>query len=267
MERACILRFASHTVTLVCALLLVAACSKFEKPVSQDPVYPIYFLQKSYEIRQGIGESISYYNGGKLFDVSITNDAILDADIDTSRHTLAVMGKEKGETIISVTDRQAETTVRLNFKVVPSYLCFLFADGTLPLLNQRIPSCLCLVNDSVRTFYLLRKADDANLPLNDILLEGTYKTEVKDNLPIITFYFVEDGKTRSVTYGLKGSSAGTFTAMNKYLNCGWSVVSSAKEPGKRTDRIPDMLVLSDNDKRICIFLLSSTRIPEGILKD
>lgn len=253
---------------LVCCML--SACSKYEKPESVEPVYPIYFLQKSYEVRLHYTEHVDYYNGGSKLDVSTADDGIATADLDNDNKKLKVSGNGKGETTVTVTDREAETTVRLNVKVVDPYLCFRYnGEGNLSVIG-RTAAYLCLVNDAERTFYFLKRADDgSDMPTGEILLEGTYKTEVKDNRPCLTLYYNIQGIDQADTYNLKASGNAVYDAMNRMLNCNWPQLDTTSVAGTSTrgDYTPSLLFMKkDGEGKEAVLSLYMRPIPSGILK-
>ena len=123
---------------LFIACLFVVSCDS-----NNDPeIYPIRFGQTDYTIRVGVGSSISFVDGGGVYELTASNPDVLGKFyIDDDTQTLIVIPTAKGESNLTVTDVKTNTPVTLKFIVEDFYLSFMVTeisgDNTNPYLKER----------------------------------------------------------------------------------------------------------------------------------
>lgn len=111
-------------LSFLCAIsLFVASCSHNND--DEPEIYPIRFEQSSYTIRFGVGTSISFVDGGGIYELTASNPEVLGKfGIDSETHRLLINPSSVGESSLAITDILANTTVTLNFTVEDFYLSF-----------------------------------------------------------------------------------------------------------------------------------------------
>lgn len=118
--------------------LFIVSCDN-----NSDPeIYPIRFGQTDYTICFGVRSSISFVDGGGLYELTASNADVLGKYyIDNDTKTLIVIPTAKGESTLTVTDVKTNTSVTLKFTVEDFYLSFMVTeingDNTNPYLNER----------------------------------------------------------------------------------------------------------------------------------
>lgn len=118
----------SHYLKLAFLLIVsifTAACSENNEP----EIYPIRFGQTDYTIRFGVRSSISFVDGGGVYELTASNPDVLGKfyiDDDTQR--LIVIPTAKGESTLTVTDVKTNTPITLKFIVEVFYLSFMVTE-------------------------------------------------------------------------------------------------------------------------------------------
>lgn len=91
----------------------------------EPEIYPIRFEQSSYTIRFGVGTSISFVDGGGIYELTASNPKVLGKfGIDSETHRLLINPSSVGESSLTITDILANATITLNFKVEDFYISF-----------------------------------------------------------------------------------------------------------------------------------------------
>lgn len=123
---------------LLIVSIFTAACSENDEP----EIYPIRFGQTDYTIRFGAHSSISFVDGGGVYELTASNPDVLGKFyINDDTRTLIVIPTAKGESTLTVTDVKTNTQVTLKFTVEDFYLSFMVTeisgDNTNPYLKER----------------------------------------------------------------------------------------------------------------------------------
>ena len=106
---------------LFIACLFVTACNDDEPEIR-----PISFEQQSYTIRLGVGASISFVDGGGVYELTASNPEVLGKfGIDIETHRLLINPVSVGESSLTITDVLANATVTLKFTVEDFYISFM----------------------------------------------------------------------------------------------------------------------------------------------
>ena len=113
-------------LSLLCAIcLFTISCGNDDVP----EIYPIRFGQTDYTIRVGVGYSISFVDGGGVYELTASNPDVLGKFyIDDDTQTLIVIPTAKGESNLTVTDVKTNTPVTLKFIVEDFYLSFMVTE-------------------------------------------------------------------------------------------------------------------------------------------
>lgn len=118
--------------------LFIVSCDS-----NNDPeIYPIRFGQTDYTIPAGTRSSISFVDGGGVYELTASEPNVLGKYyIDDDTKTLIIIPTAKGESTLTVTDVKTNTPVTLKFTVEDFYLSFMVAeisgDNTNPYLKER----------------------------------------------------------------------------------------------------------------------------------
>lgn len=107
---------------LLCAIcLFMVSCGNDDEP----KIRPICFEQQSYTIRSGVGTSISFVDGGGVYELTASNPEVLGKfGIDIETHRLLINPASVGESSLTITDVLANATVTIKFTVEDFYLSF-----------------------------------------------------------------------------------------------------------------------------------------------
>lgn len=109
-------------LSFLCAIcLFMVSCGNGDEQV----IRPICFEQQSYTIRLGVGASISFVDGGGIYELTASNPDVLGKfGIDIETHRLIINPARVGESSLMITDVLANATVTLKFTVEDFYLPF-----------------------------------------------------------------------------------------------------------------------------------------------
>ena len=107
-------------LSFLCAIyLFMVSCGNDDDP----EICPIRFGQTDYTIRVGVRSSISFVDGGGVYELTASNPNVLGKYyIDDDTQTLIVIPTAKGEATLTVTDVKTNTPVSLKFTVEDFYL-------------------------------------------------------------------------------------------------------------------------------------------------
>ncbi len=112
---------------LVTISIIIVSCNK-DKELE---IYPIRFNQPDYTVMMYNSNTISYVDGGGVYEIGIGNPSVIDqAYIDTETQRLFVIPKTPGSSTITIKDKKADATVTLNITVIDFYLSFIVNDIT-----------------------------------------------------------------------------------------------------------------------------------------
>lgn len=126
-------------LSFLCAIyLFMVSCGNDDDP----EICPIRFGQTDYTIRVGVRSSISFVDGGGVYELTASNPNVLGKYyIDDDTQTLIVIPTAKGEATLTVTDVKTNTPVSLKFTVEDFYLSFMVTEingnNTNPYLKER----------------------------------------------------------------------------------------------------------------------------------
>lgn len=111
-------------------IILFFLCSIFLFTISccnddEPEIRPICFEQQNYTIRLGVGASISFVDGGGIYELKASNPEVLgNFGIDIETHRLLINPARLGESSLAITDVLANSTVILKLTVEDFYLSF-----------------------------------------------------------------------------------------------------------------------------------------------
>lgn len=101
--------------------LFTAACGS-----DNLEIYPIRFGQADYTVRLGVCTSVSFVDGGGVYELSASDPGVLGKFyIDNDSRTLVVIPSAVGESMLTITDVATDTSVTLRFVVEDFYLSFI----------------------------------------------------------------------------------------------------------------------------------------------
>ena len=109
-------------VPFLCIIsLFIVSCGNDDEP----EILPIRFDQHDYTIRLGVGASISYTNGGGVYELTASNPEVLGKfGIDLETHRLLINPASIGESTLTITDVKTNSSVTQRFVVEDFYLSF-----------------------------------------------------------------------------------------------------------------------------------------------
>lgn len=228
MKQANLFRILLISLITIC----LSACSDNKDEIKE--IYPIRFDDTSYEVRMGVSESIGFVDGSGDYTLKVENPQLLEASISIKTKTLIISAKQKGETVLSITDNGVGETVNLKIKVTDSYIGFINADGNIPMFPIR--TNLFLVNNASKEFYLFNQANGSNGPADEPILKGNYEIAVENKISYLTLVFQNKEKgTETHKFNIQKSDSQVYAIMSKYLNIDWETMSeSVRSTGPQT---------------------------------
>lgn len=230
----------------------------------EGEVYPIRFADNSYEVRLKQTESISFVDGSGDYTIRVDNPEILEATINSDSKSLLLHSKQKGETEITIIDNKAKGEVRLNMKVVDSYLGFMYTDGNIPLFPMH--TNLYLVNSESQEFYIFKQMEYSNVPEEECVLKGNYAIkydEASFSFRLLLTIIKEENQPETHTYNITGSS-NIYTLMKQYLGLQIPAIDNALT--KSINRPIARLSLQEQGGKWAFWDLITAPIPKGVLK-
>lgn len=225
----------------------------------EEKIYPLTFERTNYEVQVNSGKNIMVRSGNKDYSLAIANPELLNASVSLSGNTgfgdLLIIGKQKGETKLTVTDNISEEKVDLTIRIVDCYLGFKAVNTNHP--RFKTDNRLFFVNDNAQTFYLY----DADMKNQT---KGTYQLSAIDNIPYMTLYFEKEMEAKKeYHFDMRQSSPEIYAILRKYLD----IDPKTSVPSRTSAMKPILLCLQEADTEFqAIFILSMDEMPYGVLK-
>lgn len=227
-------------LSFLCAIcLFTVSCGNDDGP----EIYPIRFGQTDYTIRVGVGSSISFVDGGGVYELTASNPDVLGKFyINDDTQTLIVIPTAKGESTLTVTDVKTNTPVTLKFTVEDFYLSFMVTeisgDNTNPYLKER--NEIRFIRDEENTKQIKIMYQDNLTYEMEYIATGYFDIE-RSTTNIFTLNMMlhshhgEEFEGFSYTLGGDGEYLRIF---DKYFEYGWdSSIASRALPMKRINMI------------------------------
>lgn len=219
-----------------CFLILgLAACSNDETP----SVHPFTVDVASCEVPLRRSSEIPIASGNGRYALEIGNPALAEAtvvfadeaDIDGK---IRIIGKQKGETSLSVTDSVTRESVTIAVRVIDNYLATLITSGNHPALTHNVWMYLA-DNDTRDCYFFGGSADEAPaLPVAQLLARGKYAFSVEAGIPFLTLTYPShaDGKFAgagaaavSHIFDISGSDKQVPAILKSHLRVDWEELS------------------------------------------
>lgn len=251
-----------------------------DKDEIKEPL-PLSFEKDSYEVPMNIRHTIGIRGGNRDYTLSVENPDVLDASLDLSSEigmgNILIIGKQNGETTLSVTDNMVNQTVTLRIKVIDSYIAYHIQNSNHPALTDNVWVYL-IKNDARDCYFFAGNADKApNFPSPILLSNGKYEFSV-DKSPennavylSLTYASDTDGKFTFATiaptvhkFDISENESKTFAMLKAMLGVDWNTLSK----DTRTNVIPSyyLKMKEVGTEYKTIGLLDITPIPENVLE-
>ena len=227
-------------LSFLCAIcIFTVSCGNDDGP----EIYPIRFGQTDYTIRVGVGSSISFVDGGGVYELTASNPDVLGKFyINDDTQTLIVIPTAKGESTLTVTDVKTNTPVTLKFTVEDFYLSFMVTeisgDNTNPYLKER--NEIRFIRDEENTKQIKIMYQDNLTYEMEYIATGYFDIE-RSTTNIFTLNMMlhshhgEEFEGFSYTLGGDGEYLSMF---DKYFEYGWdNSIASRALPMKRINMI------------------------------
>lgn len=272
------------TKMLPMLLLAVLLFSCDDKSDGKE-TYELTFEKGSYEVQLTRETPIIIRGGNRDYSLSVENPKILDAEVDLSSligsGNIIVTGKQKGETILSVTDNITHETVKLKIKVIDKYLNLKVVGSDHPALVKDI--LIFLINNEERDCYFISGSENKD---RNVMAKGKYafSAETKENVstPYLTLTYASDelgrftdaAKTDATIaptphqFDISGNHKLTYEGLELFLDIDWAgLIQERSENTLRSDPRPTTLNMKEieTEKEISTVFWHES-IPEGILE-
>ncbi len=213
-------------IFIIC--LFLTACNNSE---SEPEIYPIRFAQQNYTIKMGVTTSISYVDGGNVYDVEIGNPAVIGkADINIEAQCLMITPIAVGESTITVKDKKAESTIILYITVTDFYLSFkverIEGENYNPYITPNSEIRYIRTNENKK---ILRIINYDNLSHQEkIIAEGVFDITKGDKEFILdmALHDSEHEEQEFFSYFVKGTMV--FDMFNSYFDFAWEKSSESR---------------------------------------
>lgn len=229
--------------------LLAVACSDDKEP----EIYPIRFGQQDYSIFLGVGASISYVDGGGVYELAASDPDVLGTfGIDVETHRLMINPAKTGESTLTITDVRANSKVELHIKVVDFYCSFkvieVEGNNQNPYIAREDEIRFVKTSDNFRQLLILR--EDHLSQQQKIVAEGDFDIE-RSETNIFTMKMGLHAKANEEMEVFEYTIGGSWSVVNlfnHFFDFDWdeSVASKSLPPQK----IELVLVDADNNCKI-----------------
>lgn len=242
--------------------------------------YPLTIFKTSFEVPLNRSSEIVISKGNGAYTLKIENATIAQATVleaslyDSSCGRISVVGKQKGETTLLVTDDVTKETVTLEIKVTDNYVSSFITKSNHPALANNV--WIYLINNEAHDCYFLTdNADEApHAPTSMLLSKGKYLFSVENDTPYLSLTYVSDSNGKFFDGGivptehkfdLSDNEYRTFTALKSLLGVDWGTLPITETRMSMPQSIYlEMEEVGTEYKTTGI--LGTTQIPEGILK-
>lgn len=216
-----------RALILFFSILGLSACSEEEEE-------PFYFKISTDSCEAPLYQNtyIPIISGNGNYSLEIENNDIIEAQADFSTYTgmpfgvIRILGKQKGETTLSITDKVTEITCDLKVKVTDNYLCYTITESNHPALSKYRE--VYLINNDTRDAYFF---DEEKNNVSPLLTRGNYEFVTQNNTPYLILYYAEkDGQITDAAntppsahkFNLRESDSKTFEILKSFLNVDWT---------------------------------------------
>lgn len=219
-----------------CFLILgLSACGDDET----SRIHPLIVDVASCEVPLRRSSEIPIVSGNGRYALEIGNPAlaeatVLFADASDTYGAIRIIGKQKGETSLAVTDSVTRETVTLALRIIDNYLATQVTLSNHPALAGNVWMYLA-DNDAHDCYFFGGSADEAApVPVAQLLARGKYAFSVEAGIPylILTYPSDADGKFAGAnaaavahTFDISGSDKQVPAILKSYLGVDWEELS------------------------------------------
>lgn len=254
-------------------ILALSACSDDET----SRIHPFAVNVASSEVPLHRSSEISIASGNGRYALEIGNPALAEAtvvfgDLSDTYGTIRIIGKQKGETSLSVTDSVTRETVTIALRVIDNYLAALITSGNHPALSNNVWMYL-VDNDAHDCYFFGRSADEATaMPVAPLLAQGKYAFSVEAGIPFLTLTYPSDADGKfantgaaavSHTFDISGSDKQVPAILKSFLHVDWEELSKetrTSAPSSYYLKMKETGTAFETEA-----LLSVTPVPQGFL--
>lgn len=283
MKTTHLFRFCRFAVFCLCAACLLS-CSDDDTEGKEAPK-PFVLEKKSYEVMQRGYRQIAITNGSGKIKLSTDRPEVLQATYtqkeepdDPALGTIRMIGIEKGEATLTVTDRETKESETLHVKVTDTYVVYLPYESNHPALSTSV--VVYLVNDKARTCYFFPYQRESGKVTDALVAQGTYDFSVGkkggNRIPYLTLTYASDEKgsftdaaiaPTAHVFDLSHSHNLAYQGLEAYLNFSWEELSAQAESKSSPAPLPTLnLHEVGTDYRVQGLLDVLPYMPENRLK-
>ena len=278
------MRIVNNIIFIVIILSVLGMTSCNEEKLE---VLPFQLDKKSYEVMLMGWNDIPITNGSGILSVTTEDKEIVSVSCITLGNdgvtaVLRITGLEKGNINLIVKDDVTNETERISVKVTDSYLVYSVDESKHPSLPNGM--IMYLINNEAKDCYFFTYNYIKHEVYSDFITKGSYSFSVEKNsdpnlsyetLPYLTLTYKTDENdiltdenvpAKEHKFNLIGSSALTYTAINKFLGVDWDEL--AKTHSLRSESIVTFMKMQEDGTNYLLHgeITQFPQIPEGILK-
>ena len=258
--------------------LFITACNSDNN--ENEPMSPFSLEKTYYEVRlwRSITE-IPITNGSGDISLSVADETIIEANKvqnEGGSTYVALQGKQKGTTTLTLTDNVTGDKETVEVKVTDCYIAYGIAESNHPTLTSNL--MLYLVNNKARDCYFFTMDNMQHQLNNTPLAEGTYEFFVKQNGEETVSYlrlsysadpsgnFAQNAPMEIHDFALSFSdSQAVLEIIKSYLDVDWvELISNATTKSVPPRDYTMILTVPETDYEI-IGAFATASIPEYIL--
>lgn len=278
------MRIVNNIIFIVIILSVLGMTSCNEEKLE---VLPFHLDKKSYEVMLMGWNDIPITNGSGILSVTTEDKEIVSVSCITLGNdgvtaVLRITGLEKGNINLIVKDDVTNETERISVKVTDSYLVYIVDESKHPSLPNG--TIMYLINNEAKDCYFFTYNYIKHEVYSDFITKGSYSFSVEKNsdpnlsyetLPYLTLTYKTDENdiltdenvpAKEHKFNLIGSSALTYTAINKFLGVDWDEL--AKTHSLRSESIVTFMKMQEDGTNYLLHgeITQFPQIPEGVLK-
>jgi len=264
----------SGSLLLILLTVVFTACSDNER----EPYYLSLSVDKC-EAPIGRNSYIPILSGNGDYAIKVANNEIVEAKADFSTYpnmafgVIRIQSKQKGETIVTVTDNITRDVKTLKVKVTDNFVGFRITESDHQALSKE--RWVYLVDNERKDAYFFEKGNNG---IRGLLAHGSYQFTVESSIPYLTLYYSEsNGQFTDATiapvphkFNIKDNKEVTFNLLSYMLHVDWGTLGAfTKMQYTRTSvTVPVyMRMKAEDTDKVVTAVYDYNYIPQGVLQD